>query len=561
MTVPLTTVGPSKGATVVFRLAGKLHVTAVLKATFAFVPGAPMKVIEPEDLFRGELHHRDNPMRSIRATSDVVPYLPRVDVVLTGHARAPTGRAVATHVVRLAVYHGHALLDKTLHVQGDRKGNELVPFDKMPLVYERAIGGIGFRQNPLGTGKAAGTPPPNIVHPSDPEIVAGFGPISRALPQRKSLLGGMSASALDQPIPELPAEFDWSYFQSAPADQQIASLQGNEWIVLDGMHHEHPRGSSRLPTARALVVVFGLDPHQPDAPRTLVLRPDILRIDADTFRCSLVSRVVIPLEDERAIHTVRLIGGVETEGAPLAHLLLPPPPRQREVARVAIEDEKTAALPEEDDGSIDVDLSTFVIEDAEEDEPEHPFAGTYALAPEDAIAAERKPAIPFAASNKPVPPAKPSNLPIPGAPWSAVPVDLPAAPHVEEEVTRALKFTIDLSEVAPVFAPEAPPPPPPDSTRGMTPPPAVVAPPAMVTAPPIEAAPPPAVVAPPIEIAPAPTVAPSVPEKPEPPKTWSWAESPPEPKVEVPKPPPPRVPPKPGVNKAIYGGFGPAKKK
>jgi len=552
--VPLTTVGPSKGATVVFRLAGKLHVTAVLKATFAFVPGAPMKVIEPEDLFRVELHHRDNPMRSIRATSDVVPYLPRVDVVLTGHARAPTGRTVTTQVVRLAIYHGHALLDKTLHVHGDRKANDLVPFDKMPLVYERAIGGIGFRQNPLGTGKAAGTPPPNIIHPVDPEIVAGFGPISRALPQRKSLLGSLTASALDQPVPELPAEFDWSYFQCAPPDQQLPSLQGNEWIVLDGMHHEHARGSSRLPTVRPLVVVFGLDPRQPDAPRTIVLRPDLLRIDADNFRCSLISRVVIPLEDERALSTLRLVGGVETEGAPIAHLLTPPPPREHEVARAAIVDEKTAALPEEDDGSIDVDLSTFIIEDAEEEEPEHQFAGTYALAPEDAIAAERKPATPFDAGNKPIPPPRPSNLPIPGAPWSGAPANAAVLPYVDE-VTRAMKFTIELNPLESDLVPAAaPPPPPPDSTRNITPPPMIDPPPA--------AAPPPIVTLP-AEVAPIPPAPPSAPDKPElnSPKTWSWAESPPEPKVEVPKPPPPRVPPKPGVNKTIYGGFGPAKKK
>src|SRR5690606_3504827 len=109
----------------------------------------------------------------------------------------------------------------------DRKGAEITPFERMPIVYERAFGGIGFQPNPHGTGKAPGSAPPNIVYPTDGSLVAGFGPISRALAQRKSLLGSLPRGALDQPVPELPADFDWAYFQSAPPDQQIDSLVGN----------------------------------------------------------------------------------------------------------------------------------------------------------------------------------------------------------------------------------------------------------------------------------------------------------------------------------------------
>jgi hypothetical protein len=526
--VPITTVGPSKGGTTLFRHAGKLHVTCVLKATFTLVPDAPMQPTAPEDLFRAEVHHRDNPTRSIRATSDVVPHLPRVDVVLSGHACAPVATTVTRQAVRLAVFHGRALLDKTLHVYGDRKGAEIIPFDKMPIIYERALGGIGFRPNPHGTGKAPGSAPPNVLYPTDGSLVAGFGPISRALTQRKSLLGSLAPTALDKPAPEIPADFDWSYFQAAPPDQQIESLVGNEWIVLEGLHPEHPRISSRLPSARGIVTLFGLSPDDPDAARTIPLRADILRIDADTLRCSLVCRAVMPLEDERAMGTLRIAGGVETEGCPIAHLLTPPPMPQRQeqpmydvAATTARGNDATVDLEDVAEGPHEAMPFTQGL-------PQNPMEGTFALDGDASVAAQQKPAIPFAGGAKASPSAP--GAPIPGAPWSNAPVDVAPAPIVEE-VTRALSFKVDLANLD--FSKEEaepPPPPPPPNPE----PPAPKAPPAAAAPPPLP---------------------------PRPAKTDPWAESPKEPKMEAPKPPPPRIPPKPAVNKSLYSGFGPPKKK
>ncbi len=542
--VPITTVGPSKGGTTVFRHAGKLHVTCVLKAAFTIVPGAPMTPVASEDLFRAEAHHRDNPTRSIRATSDVVPYLPRVDVVLTGHACAPEGTTVTRQIVRLAVFHGPALLDKTLHVYGERKGAEIKPFQKMPIVYECALGGIGFRPNPHGTGKAPGSAPPNVVYPTDGSLVAGFGPISRGLSQRKSLLGSLSPMALEQPVPDLPADFDWAYFQSAPRDQQIESLVGNEWIVLEGLHPEHPRLSSRLPTARGLVTLFGLDPDDPESARMLPLRPDILRIDADTLRCSLICRVVVPLDDERALGTLRIAGGVETEGRSLAHLLTPPPmPKKR--AMIGTVDDLAKTTDRKDTWERGAGAATTVLGDAEPDpreampfpqrrRQESPLEGTYALDGDAPGAKPLKPAIPFSEGPRSLTPSAPS-IPIPGAPWSKVPVDAAPVPIVEE-ATRTVSFRAALAHLD-FSEPAEEPPPPPPSARAPSPEPVVV---------PVKQA----------SVAPPPP-----PRTPLPPDSSVWADLPTEPKVTIPKPPPPRMPTKPPVNKTLYGGFGPPKKK
>lgn len=558
--VRLTTAGPCVGGTLAWRWKGKLHLTVAVKATFALVPGGPMTTAAPEELFRAEAHHRDNPARSVRATSDLVPYLVRADVVFTGHAHAPPGERVAMLPVRLAVFHKHPLFDKTLHVHGERKGAEVQPFDKMPMTYERALGGIGT-PNPLGSAS------PSIVHPTDASAVAGFAPISRALPQRKKLLGALQPRQLDEAIPELPTDFDWTYYQSAPPDQRVDSLQGNEWIVLEGLHPELPRLSSRLPGARGLARIYGLDPDHPDAPRPAVLRPDILRIDGDAGRCSLVLRVVLPLEDESALARLRIVAGVETEAQGIPWPEAPPPIQAAFAATgaIAAQDDdytETLALADSDAqsgphvGTVALDevpshanTLPFVpasrpsaIPPAPRPADEHPFAGTYALDTEAAVQVQRKPAMPFAERPSSSGGAPPSSRSIPGAPWSnraSAPPPPPPDPDTETTRTMQFDFSPEMQGALDDKAPAAEPPPPPPSR-------------AAKPAPAPEPPPPPT---------PAPPSAETAPERPAKP-TWSWATPPEEPKVEPPKAPkaPPRPPPKPAVNKSLYGGFTPKKK-
>jgi len=329
--VPITVLGSGKGGTALFRQGGKLHLTCVLKASFQFVPSGPMKQVVAQDLFRKELTRYNNPCLSPIVSNEVVPYLPRVDVTMNGRACAPAGRSVPRVVVRLAIYHGIALMDKTVHVYGDHNGKEFVPFEHMPLEYERSLGGPGHLENPYGTGVLPGSPLPNLMNPRDPGAVAGFGPIAQRLPVRSKLLGKMSTSALNQPIPEFPDDFDWSYFHAAPEDQLLPSLMGNEWIVLEGIHPEMTRLSSRLPSLRPIATIFGTNPDDLEQARTLQLRLDMLQIDADTLRCHIVARGVVQLDDERALKTVRVAAAMETEEISFAAVLTPPSPTKPSV--------------------------------------------------------------------------------------------------------------------------------------------------------------------------------------------------------------------------------------
>jgi hypothetical protein len=339
--VSIETLGPVTAAAVRWRSRSKLYVTVVVKVTFAIIPDGDMVIIEPAALIREELHHDNNPLRSIRATSDLAPFLPKADVVLIGHACAPHGEPVPILPVRLAVYGERTLLDKTVHVYGDRVDGFPQPFDRIPLRYERALGGPGCDENPFGVGAKAGADPDpfaaNIICPEEPTRPVGFGPISRAWPSRRRLFSNAARKAFYQPIAEIADTFDWSYFQAAPVDQRIEFLRGNEWILLEGVHPDLPRFSCRLPGARAMARIYVPGPRPA---RQMALHADQLHINADEFLCALVCRGVLTVQDEAELSVLHIAAGLELPGQPIAWPGAPSLARGARAARL------TALAPE-----------------------------------------------------------------------------------------------------------------------------------------------------------------------------------------------------------------------
>src|SRR6185437_345862 len=241
------------------------------------------------------------------------PYLSRADVLLTGHAHAPRGSSPEIMPVRLCVQDSaHPLLDKLVMVR--QKGG----IKQVPLVYERAYGGAGWPDNPLGVGATADSGEPSVIDPFDEKRRAGFGPIGPAWPERKRLLGGRLRPSFDgAAVVDLPEDLDWDYFQAAPADQRVGFLRGDEWITLDGMHPEHPRLRTCLPGARGLGLVYGLGPWGVAEGQPLALHADMLRIDADEEHCTLTFRATFPVTDVAALPSVRVVLGVELPGKPV----------------------------------------------------------------------------------------------------------------------------------------------------------------------------------------------------------------------------------------------------
>ena len=316
--VPIFALTPAACGATRWRKAGTTWVTILVKATFDLVPGQLAKLAAPREIVREDSYRERS--GSLTAASETAPYLPGAGVLLAGHAHAPGGRSAPTAAARLAVVRERPLLDKTVHVFGDRApgANHPQPFQKIPLVYERAYGGAGMPENPVGVGAPGTTAQPNILGATSPQRPAGFGPISRYWPARKRLLGSGDERGLQSSDPLIPEGFDWRYFHAAPPDQQIERIHGDEWIVLDGMHPSLPRVQSRLPSAVGkarwqMMTASGSGPEQ-----AIELAADTLVIDADQLICSVVWRGRFALERPELAPWTRVLAGVEIGGQPIS---------------------------------------------------------------------------------------------------------------------------------------------------------------------------------------------------------------------------------------------------
>jgi uncharacterized protein YjbI with pentapeptide repeats len=247
---------------------GGWHATFIVKAAFRLVPdGAARADEEKPPVPSGD--DPSGPATAPRYSSDFVPYKPKADFLVAGAAHAPGGGAVKACRVSVAVG-GYT---KSLAVFGDRRWEwgplgaspgEPEPFVTMPLGWERAYGGPDSPANPVGRGAdyRAGQPLPNIeqighlisqsTHRPEP---AGFGPLAVTWHPRVGKAGTYDAAWLETRWPWFPADFDWSFFNAAPPDQQFAELRGDETLAFENMHPDRAVYRSRLPgmAARAFV--------------------------------------------------------------------------------------------------------------------------------------------------------------------------------------------------------------------------------------------------------------------------------------------------------------------
>jgi uncharacterized protein YjbI with pentapeptide repeats len=327
-------------------------VTVVVKATFGLIQEANARLVAPLDIVRDDRHRTDG---CLEEASEVAPFLPSAGVLLLGAAHAPAGQAAAAVSVRLGVFRERPLINKVLHVIGHRSRESPAsaqPFDTMPLVYDRAFGGVGFEDNPVGTGALPGSPLPNVVDPQAPTRAGGYGPIAKHWGARRRLLGNRP----EPRAPEVPDGLEWTWFHAAPADQQIELLRGNEWIVLDGCHPAVPHFRTRLPDVRAHARWHLAGAAGPGPTRTLELSADTLVITPENQVCSLLWRGHVILEHADAARMVAMVG-VEMVGYALAAGLSAPSTRvnaaeieggddaRHATERIDIESLRAAALP------------------------------------------------------------------------------------------------------------------------------------------------------------------------------------------------------------------------
>jgi hypothetical protein len=262
----LNATGMQAGYTMGMDPSGREHLVAVVKGTFNIpepdgeprLAEAQLPLIEA-DSFTGEPGHSaplfetDYPLRK-----------PRCDVLLVGSAHAPNGRPVKQVQVGLQV----GAMVKTFRVLGDRfwQANSIddiwltdsVPFEVMPITYDRAYGGVddfhvdaskhtAYMRNPIGRGYhkrlerplVHDKPAPNteelnrpIKRPDQPYEPMAFTPVGRGWEPRLRYAGTYDQHWLDDVFPFLPPDFQDDYFQAAPADQQIPHARGGEPVKM-----------------------------------------------------------------------------------------------------------------------------------------------------------------------------------------------------------------------------------------------------------------------------------------------------------------------------------------
>ena len=195
------------------------------------------------------------------------------EVLVCGSFFAPGNTAVPAGRVRLSL----GEIDKTLFVFGPRYWiraagvslaiSEPAPMTSLKIDFANAFGGPGFDRNPLGKGFApvpssSGErfhPLPNIEDPHNligspkqrPEP-ACLTPLDMMWPQRRSKSGTYDQKWLEERFPGLPDDLDWSFYNTAPVDQQLEGFfEGNEPFELVNMHPEQSLLQGRLPGIRS----------------------------------------------------------------------------------------------------------------------------------------------------------------------------------------------------------------------------------------------------------------------------------------------------------------------
>jgi uncharacterized protein YjbI with pentapeptide repeats len=304
-------------------------------------PGEPLRALEgllDQGPMSGEVFADEDEERAGEALypDDFADFKLRADVLLKATCHPPGGRAATECPVRFSV----GAWSKTLRVFGRRVWTEKLvghaisdpaPFAVMPLVWSNAFGGPTLATNPVGKG--VGTPElPTVEVPSallrakgDRPPPGSFGPVSSAWPQRAGKVGKEYGEAYRKKRAPFHAEdFDWTYFNAAPPDQQIDGyLRGDEELTFTNLHPEASSFSATLPGLRLRAVVKNVKGEIAGVRMVL----DTLFADLEEGVLSLTWRGLTPVEEDdlQDVQTV-LVASEPLAEAPL--------PLDRYVARL-----------------------------------------------------------------------------------------------------------------------------------------------------------------------------------------------------------------------------------
>ncbi len=293
--------------------------TLIVKGTFELVPDGRCRPAQEQSFPTGDQLYPDDSegTGSLRYEFDYAYFKPRTDMMLVGCCHSPTGQPIPACQATFRV----GRFSKTLRVFGNRLRKGLLagtsdpePFTQIDLRYENSYGGPGYDPNPVGKGYGRNPEPgkrplPNIEglkksidFPGRRPEPAGFGPLARTWKPRASKLGHYGGGWAKERWPWFPDDFDWSYFNAAPADMQAHPyLGGDEELYFENLHAAIPQYRSQLPGIRVRAFLETTDPQDSrarDTFREVALNLDTLWVDMPAGQLVLVWRGVAAVASE-----------------------------------------------------------------------------------------------------------------------------------------------------------------------------------------------------------------------------------------------------------------------
>lgn len=298
--------------------------TVALKGVFRLADGDGLVPLAEPAPLSGDVFRDDDPAGECLQASDFAWWKPRADLLLRGTCHAPEGKPVGVCPVRFAV----GDWSKTLAVYGPRSWQSggdspglAKPFTSFPLTYRASFGGPGRPDNPVGIGSEGEVLPriesshAPIKARTDTPQPAGFGPINPNWLPRQSKVGTYGGNYVKERWPGFPIDFDWSFFNAAPDDQQVPFLDGNEPLVLENLRPDAPRLRSRLPNWRVRCVIQQLEGTQVHL-REVPLVIDTLVVDADQATLALTWRGVVEVLDAEMDDILEIFVMAESKDEP-----------------------------------------------------------------------------------------------------------------------------------------------------------------------------------------------------------------------------------------------------
>jgi len=322
--------------------------TLIVKTSFALRPGGPAQPLAEPLPFMGDVCRDEEPLNDVLYDSDFAFWKQHADVLLTGTCHAPGGKPTTACRVEFGV----GRWSKALAVIGNRhwkkslllsSASDPEPFSAIPVTYGNAYGGSGYDKNPAGRGYEKAYLP--NVEPLEDRISsagerpdpAGFGPLNRTWSQRRSKLGSYRGKYKKERWPHFAEDFDFTYFNAAPEDQQFRKyLHGDEELRFENLHPKHASYRSALPGIR-IRAFLSEKLKSGKRFREVPMNLDTLLVDLDQETLVLVWRgLATVLSDEltEVEHALAVSEPLKDAPAPAAgfEILLPRPKLPAEAA-------------------------------------------------------------------------------------------------------------------------------------------------------------------------------------------------------------------------------------